>query len=74
MSITARKQPSNRNSRSRATAPQRNGARFRRQQPSQSPIQKALGAIPGARGKGSARGKRGRSNGVLGKLGSMLGR
>jgi hypothetical protein len=73
MSITARKQPSNRNSRSRATAPQRRGARFRREQPSQSGIQKLLGALPRGRGKGSARGKRGRSNGILGKLGSKLG-
>jgi hypothetical protein len=74
MSITARRQPSTRNSRSRATAPQRGGARFRREQPSQSRIQKALGALPGSRGKGSARGKPGRSNGILGKVGSMLGR
>jgi hypothetical protein len=71
MSITARRQPSTRNSRSRATAPQRSGARFRRQQPSQSPIQKALGALSGSRGKS---GKRGGSNGILGKLGAKLGR
>jgi|1186.fasta_scaffold78883_2 hypothetical protein len=69
MSITARSQrtASTRRQTRNAASSQRRGARFRRNQPSQSGIQKMLGALTGGRGKrGSSQG------GVLGKVTSSL--
>jgi hypothetical protein len=56
--------------RSQRTAPSRRGARFRREQPQQSRMQKLLGALPG-RNKPA---KRGGATGIRGKLSSLLSR